>query len=941
MNDKLDTRIVQLAKWKIPKSESMFLYNQEETYLSIGYFDMVDVRKIDDEDEISPLLSAYKGLHRNSNGNVNQNTPDWEVVEHYSIQELIVFTNIGKFGWKKERIENFWKNDSFLMFVSLIHIDNESNVELIIQKIKEIFGESNYLYYFSFDYSGIVLFAKDMEIKSYLLKMFELNYQEYEGKKLIRDSYSLYGFNKKTLKQHYERFASERYAGVYIDGEKELSISINIGIQNYNEYVKFKNELKNVPDVKVNEYGLLGRHDVSIVNENADLKWLVYVQYLLDKYTIASAEKKNSKLFSTHETFVKINLKDTEFTDSDIAEEDEFYSKAKEQMSNLCNRFFEKIDDDVERYNGEYKVPIQEVQYSILGIMKNRFAEDFVLCMYQSFCEFLEYLINQMSCPYEETDEYDASSDEFNKCFEEYFKGLNSLVNSAMHSERQFIQATAFNAIIYDVPSKIMAFYVAIIDKAQRIIRSDLDKKYTFLLTPSFHNEISVKVISYFPKNGEKPQDRILMVMINESSLYNPGLVIQRMVHEIAHYVGDSLRCREARKKNIKITFIDLLLTQILYGSFLSDENSNQLVTKIESLFPDNLWFANDKNNYSYNMEKMLAYMAMEFIENEKIQLAIKEHMISVFKKHMYLPKKNRNADNSGFWDEIKVYLQGIVDMRFGGKNSFLSPLISNQSACTDKDIEIIVRLILEDMNMELRYLCMGKSEINYEYLSDQSVISRVGSRLLKNTGLLQYGKELINAYSEAFADLQKVFLLKLTYKEYLQAFLEGESLDLKDISTSISDLSRISMIAFTLNYMGFWNVSGESRSFDGNLKEFHSIIMAQFSAFKDSELLEFNETDKETIKFLSGNTSVSINQHQCNEKAEGSYNCNAIIYLALVGYLSKCSKKCFEHYSKKKKDINKFRETVSRVIKFEDISEVFSTVCGELGEYKNTLFQQ
>lgn len=79
----------------------------------------------------------------------------------------------------------------------------------------------------------------------------------------------------------------------------------------------------------------------------------------------------------------------------------------------------------------------------------------------------------------------------------EYFKGLNSLVNSAMHSERQFIQATAFNAIIYDVPPKIMAFYVAMISDLQKIVHTRTDKTYTFFLAPSFANQISVKIFSY------------------------------------------------------------------------------------------------------------------------------------------------------------------------------------------------------------------------------------------------------------------------------------------------------------------------------------------------------------------------------------------------------------------------------------------------------------
>ena len=55
--------------------------------------------------------------------------------------------------------------------------------------------------YFSFDYSGIILFAKDIGFKEYLECIFELNYNGDGKKKLIRDSYSLYGFDKPQLRE--------------------------------------------------------------------------------------------------------------------------------------------------------------------------------------------------------------------------------------------------------------------------------------------------------------------------------------------------------------------------------------------------------------------------------------------------------------------------------------------------------------------------------------------------------------------------------------------------------------------------------------------------------------------------------------------------------------------------------------------------------------------
>ena len=191
-NKKQDIRIIQLAKWQIPKTKSVLGYDGASTYLSIGYFDMIDASSAAQGQYIHPLLAAYSASQRHLNQRFMReiSTEDVTLSEDYTVQELLLFTNIGANGFYDTEITAFWGHSSPVMFVSLIHIDNESKIDAIISKIKNCFSGKNYLYYFSFDYSGIVLLAKDMELNSYLKLMFRLNYENKDGQKLIRDSYS-------------------------------------------------------------------------------------------------------------------------------------------------------------------------------------------------------------------------------------------------------------------------------------------------------------------------------------------------------------------------------------------------------------------------------------------------------------------------------------------------------------------------------------------------------------------------------------------------------------------------------------------------------------------------------------------------------------------------------------------------------------------------------
>lgn len=930
VSNKLDIRILKLAKWEVPKSESIFAYSGE-SYLSIGYFDMLDVEPVNyhKKDGLHPLSAAYEKLHRVKGKNQKP-------LENYSIQELIVFSNVEEGGDGRKRIDDFWRKESLLMFVSLIHVDNESDIDKIINKIKEVFDESNYLWYFSFDYSGIIVFAKDMSVKQYLERMFRLNYA-YEGQqKLIRDSYSLYGFSKKTLRKYYEQFERGKYELQEIENNETYSISVNIGIQNYNKYKAFWAELYKM-EPNIQKYNLFGRHDVSIVNDKANLKWLLYVQYLIDKFTQADKEEnKEEFLFSTHETFVKIAFDDKELKDSEMACSNEFYIFAREQLGQICEEFLDSIENNREIYNGEYKVPVQAVQHSILSILRNRYAEDFVLCMYQSFCEFLIYLTKQISKLKDDGEDENENASQFEICFDQYFQGLNALVNSAMHSERQFIQATSFNAIIYDVPAKIMAFYMAVIQKMQQIVRGEEDKKYTFLLTPSFHNEISVDVISYYPNRGEIAQDRILKVKINEKSLYNPRAVIRRMAHEIAHFVGDELRCRTLRKKFFKYSLIHVILRQILYKSFIKKEEYNDLVEEIYRALPKNSVFDNSKNNYSNTLGHLATEMPREFLQNQRIQEILSKHIKQVLAKCLGVQLEGEFEKQK----EVREFIKIVVSQKRGGANHLVETLLE-QNCCGERELALFTRVILEDINCELRYLLIDRNRISEMHKTDVSVISKIGEGALNSRTLREYTLELKSSYVESFADLQMTLLIGIDYLEYLTCFLEEENIDLDKLEDSISNISRISMVTFVLNAIGIWNIYDEKiASSSERIQEFHQKILRKVESLKksaDAEKLKKLFTD---FQKQFGNFSNNSKSWGEESKADYKYDVMDLTNLQLVYYLTACASKSLEHYheEKNKNAIVALQDTKNKVLSCDDIKMVFQTICHEVEKYKKYL---
>lgn len=952
-NKEQDIRIIQLSKWQIPKSKSVMNYMGENAYLSIGYFDMIDVRRVQ-KDGTHPLLAAYKMSHRHAEGE-KQNSgeqdittgiplPENPLLENYTMQELIVFADVNTEHFNQKEIDEFWNADSLVIFVSLIHIDNESDVHEIIKNIHSCFKGKKYLVYFSFDYSGIILLAKEMGMREYLRLLFQLNYGNKDRKQRIRDSYSFYGFSKSELKKYFEKFdlAGDDIAKAlsYMDSQsfdERFSVSVNVGVQNYNVYKEFREKVKAVSP-GVSEYGLFGRHDISLVNEDADLRWLVYVQYLLNKFTMTDEKQKEEHLLSTHETFVKISDIDN-FEDTEEAIENEFFELAKEKLNKLCSEFVCRLDEG--RYNGEYKIPVLAVKYSILSILKNRFAEDFVLCMYQSFCEFIQYLTEKMT--HEDDDVM-----KFDKCFSDYFRGLNSLVNSAMHSERQFIQATAFNAIIYDVPSKIMAFYMAMVNEFQQMIRGEADNRYTFLLTPSFNNEISMDVISY--SRERPPHDRILMVLINESSLYNPKEVIRRMAHEVAHFVGDNLRSRELRKKHTKLSVIYIILSHVLHGAFLETDDIFELIDGIENRLSANMRFSDDEENYSVDLLSVLPDIVNDFCKNNEIKVYICKYIEDMLK--IYLGEQSTGQqDAQEARQELQDYLRAIT-----AGCTVLSQKISEgpfyTRAFTEREIQILKNLIWKDIEEEAGYINTEREIRMYEGKISQSVIRRSGSGILNERVVGEFIKSFVSMYSESFADIEMLLLTETSYAKYLEGFIVEERLDVDRVEAHLEDLARISMVVFAMRFTGIWDfIESENPFSECPADAREKLQKLQAKTEEQIHILRKYISDngkEEAEPYYGVGKPFAGKSREDGESLERMWQVedemllsddNATFYIneKLFIYLIECIKKSVEHYQapEKYEKVKKLRKTIKAVSDFKEVETVFVTICGAIRDYK------
>lgn len=539
----IDIRLVTLYKLHIPKTKSFLeLANLKADvkehccYFTTGHYDLIDIAPVKaPEGGGEHVLSA---AHKQMGNLVNKHIAQ----DAFSKQKLLVFTNKGDNGISEKDINDFWQSDeehhSKMFFVSMLHMNDKFDLDKILRYLKTCFGKIQHLYYFSFDYSDIIIFCRANTVKDFVEAINKLNYDS--KNKYFRDSFSLYGMCRTHLIKRFKEIKKGKNNPE--NTSDTFFMKLNLGVRNRNLLDQFLMDVRKI-DKKSKTITQIGRHDYALINENATIDWLIELEYLVDRYTTVDENRKEDTVFCTFEAFIGYDDK-SEYKDSPSNPPETISTQ---MLKNKCKALKKNLDVRFENA-GNYYTPIFEVENSIESIIKNGFAEDFVLCMYESFYSFVDYVnekVRQMKKP--ENGKTFLLNNDFSSLFNDYFKGLISLANSGMHADRSFIQATAFNAILFDVPPKLMSLYTALVYKMAYVLR-DIDRyNYTFLFTPDFSESIRVSMVSYEPKT---PENRLLLVSINETFFYRPGEVISTMAHETAHFAGDVKRSRKERAEH-------------------------------------------------------------------------------------------------------------------------------------------------------------------------------------------------------------------------------------------------------------------------------------------------------------------------------------------------------------------------------------------------------
>lgn len=894
MGREIDIRIMNLNKWYVPKS---FSIEELKSPVVLGYFDALQVREIRiDQEGQHPFIAGY-GKQEEC-----KNTEKKELTD-FSSQEQMLFLNICQDGeeengicFTRETVDEFWSDQSCpYVFLSMIHINHSGKLRQALQKIKRVFGK-DYLSYISFDYCDIMLFAHKTKIREFMIYIKRLFEVEEGEEAVIFDTFSMVSFHPDFTEEQ-NRVDCGRLCG---QEQLEFQATINLSIRDYGQFAEWYSDVQEL-DHSITRYNMFGRHDVSIVNEYADTAWLMQIMQRLHN-------QESRDIFWTFETYIKIPDNDGIVM---VPDEPDYLEEVYQYVSENLNReirgsdeaygFEEIINRSQFRDKSRYLLPIYEVRDCICSIVKNSFAEEFIYCIYESFLHFVSYMKKEITYMSDEGRDTISSERKIAKEYDNYFTALNTLVNSTMHNERQFVQATAFNAVFYSVPPKIMAFYNAYIYRIKQILR-DLQCKegYTFLIYPSFSPTISVEQISL---DDSLPADRLLTVRISEKSLYDIESVMYQLVHELAHYVGNGLRCRRKRKKIIVDTLVKYIAAQC--------GMQQEMYQAMQALAYVNLVdFGEEISGESaqWNRYEYLKYMNAS--GRQLLQILESQQVCQEFFCRYYQQKISAGEE---FYDEM---LEEIGIER-DNQQAYITNLLPQY--CNFKST--VLRDQMEKINSEVE---------TYEYEN--------------------YIELLKSAYSESYADLQMILVLAMQAEDYLNTFFVKQNVPAADLISDTEALIRISTVYRVMTECGVWGSrkSVQECGFD----EIIACLEAYNREVEEGTDPEERRAGAESIRQIGElfgkydfTHGIQFKQISLEKQEQIKQMCMAMEDIVpfvdaaggLYDYLLEVMKESLQEYTKPVKQdmIKDVRNVVRKILNFEDTSEVFDCIEEELSRYK------
>lgn len=728
-NSSVDVRCLTLERWNFPQTTQLFGAAggnsiTGEDYISYNSHHFIHIEEGRSELE-QPIQRVYRTME-----SLRKEQRKTRVSDVHMTQNMTLL------GEKTD----FWDKPGDILYISFLQLTNNSipNIDTLQEKIKPIIekeaSHASWALYYSLDFCDLVLFTKNVTYDQCNRIMWDMAVVRGTELDILRDSFTICGFRKEFLKTAFQKLEQ----GQCLQWKEHASLSIQLSIQSHEVWESFESILRK-QGIRYKTIHTFGRYDVRLVTENLSGEQILGFLYWLDKM----AENSKDKVFGGYKISIETSLEQEHIisqTSKDSKQDRELEAEASQAMDLLCSYCGEAWPDCADY--------VDETQRSLKALLKNGFSEEFVISVLSTFLTFLEITIA--------LDEYRNNgrleiSEELRlkesqeKMTRHYFNALNILALCTMHGERQFVQAPAFNAMYFDVPPKLLAFYSAVAREIIQVLKSQEDAEYQFLFVPNYQKDINVR-----PLELEMRQNlpyHLAVAHLHESYFYNPILTIKLFCHEAAHYLSD--RKREERAKYIFRATSFVLLGNTPMAFIVYQDHGKDFLSLMAEVLADFLFEKLDKTylyftrNIRYHLDDISKF------------LLDSNYGVGFFRSSF-----DRNEICARWSNAMRDHVTNSADIF---KSIFADGLNAIQKTLYTK---CLTSMFEKDPKGSYVYDAFFQIVAQYVSAFDPKQLKNQYANLCEN---------MMQAFSEAYADLRMIELIgdKFSISDYTDMFLQ------------------------------------------------------------------------------------------------------------------------------------------------------------------------
>lgn len=322
---------------------------------------------------------------------------------------------------------------------------------------------------------------------------------------------------------------------------------------------------------------------------------------------------------------------------------------------------------------------------------------------------------------------------------EKYINEVDGIIQHLIHTSQTFLTVPGYSGSLYDIPTKMLLFYMAY---AYKVIVAFNDSKTNFdcFICPLLNAKPEVQEIE-----TEEKKEVLLDIRLSQRHLYAPRAFLVILSHELYHYIGERSRSRKKRANHIIKMCVYALTYSLLYveKDFCLDRKEFAVAIK-----------AKEKEIQEFLIKTISdVFNGLNKEADEKVYASATLLNLMTDSCYAVLSEDKYKLDET---------LRGI-QLQNWQKEEDLKGALSNWAD------------FLEEV------------EKNRKKIVARDTIEEIVDRFIYN-------------FQEIYADLSSIIFLKLELKYYFEAILVSEGVMLSSNFESLLVINRLAVVVYTLS---------------------------------------------------------------------------------------------------------------------------------------------